>query len=134
MKKDILSLGMEKRMTAVGLGLLLTILTSGGAKASVFDDSVDAVESADAVMNCAKVAAGIFQGNLTERVGSVNAQHIKVSDTVDTKTYTIQTVSGGGFMPVRKGPALVAELKITQPPQGRMDAPAFSEWQCSILN
>ena len=103
------------------------------AHASFFDDDMDATESAQAVVKCAEEAKGLFLGNYFEYLATATGKHEKVSAKVDTKRYTFQVISGGGFgPPPTQGNTLFVDVKVTQLPDEIIDGHATIEWSCTL--
>lgn len=116
------------------LPLILSSVTMASVQASIFDDELDANESAEAIIHCATKAKKLFAKNGPgERLSVVKGEHTKVSDNVDVKKYTFHAISGGGFMPLTEGNTLYVTLTVTQPPEGLMDAPSTLDWQCKLV-
>ena len=116
--------------TLPALVLALSALATA-ASASVFDNATDATEAANAMVHCStELPSLLFNGSAY--VSKVTAKQTNVSSQVSTKRYTIESASGGGFERPSKGPTLTIDLTITQPPVGLEDAPARSEWRCTL--
>lgn len=126
---------MKNHKNWVVRSLLLTLVLSMGlasrSHAHAFEDEVSAKEAAEAVIHCADEAKQLLQDD--EYLGDISGKHAKVSKGVDTKTFVLQSFSGGymGGPSPKAVAALVITLKVTQAPAG-IAAPASTEWSCSL--
>ena len=110
--------------------ILALTLASSASFASVFDDSVDSVEAANALAQCAREAPQLIADY--NWIGTVEGKHQKLSKNVDRKTIVFQSFRGaGGFGRTEKASSLKVIQTITQRPE-LADAPALQEYECQL--
>jgi hypothetical protein len=109
------------------------VLGSSMAHASLFDNQVDVQEASNALIHCAEQAKQLAP-NEQAYLGDVVGQHTKISDRVDSKSYAFNSLVGGAAFgpPAQAVATLIVTATVTQPPMGRMDAPASISWSCQL--
>lgn len=109
---------------------LFLLSLSAGSYANVYEDKIEQTELANALIQCSTSTANLLTGRAY--VSSVEGKFVKVSKTVNTKTYTIETREPRGFGMSVPGPSLIIKHKLTSPPAGSADMPSRSEFSCTV--
>lgn len=115
---------------AIASALVTGTLSSFQASASYSDNSVNAIESASAVISCAKMAQLLPEGSV---VTEVSGESIRTSWRVYVKTYLFKTlIPASAGNPPKNGPTLKAVTTVTEPSHGELHFPGQVTWSCAL--
>jgi hypothetical protein len=117
--------------TKILVTLLLT-LSSAASFANIFTDETDLSEASNVIAHCGTEAKSLVTGdNGGNWIELEKTRHEKLDSKSDRKTYILQSYRTAGLGVSEKAKRLTIILTATQT-VGRLDAPATTEYKCSV--